>query len=208
MEDDFLKNGFIIKSYDKNRRDIGKKYYGIANGMTWPLDIYEDKISRSLSNEALERWFGYQDNRLWVIPDEEYLERYIKHCYDLNMSISCLQIESKNSIITTKMDMPIRRCLGYEYVDIDMNTSCLYDDLFTTDFPTNKQIDLIRERLNAYGLLDTITEMYEYLKIRKELLSVYCEVEEYYAPTIIRLSEVWPVYKDQICGIYNSWWSV
>ena len=73
MENKLFKNGFIIKSFmEWDRQNKIENYSGIGRYITWPLEGLSDDISVNLTNEAEERWFGYQDKRLWVVPDLNY----------------------------------------------------------------------------------------------------------------------------------------
>lgn len=191
MSNTFYKNGFIIKSYEEQSsyRD-DDTYLGIGKYITWPLDTFTDTVSVSLTKEAIERWFGYQDNRLYVVPDLEYLQRYAYHCRELNISIFCMQVESCNSIITTAFSLPVTRCLGYEYVDVDMSTSCMREDLFADNTYIQSIFAPIKQSLNMYGLIDSIDIMQQYKLRRKQLINEGYDIEEYFCPTVVRLSEV------------------
>ena len=191
MSNAFYKNGFLIKSYEEQSSYTGDDtYLGIGRYITWPLDTYTDTVSVSLTTEAIERWFGYQDNRLYVVPDLEYLQRYVYHCRELNVPIFCMQVESSNSIITTAFSLPVVRCLGYEYVDVDMSTSCMREDLSTDDTYLQSIFAPIKQSLNMYGLIDSIDIMHQYELRRKQLINEGYDMEEYFCPTVVRLSEV------------------
>ena len=191
MSSAFYKNGFLIKSYEEQSSYKGDDtYLGIGRYITWPLDTLTDTVSVSLTTEALERWFGYQDNRLYVVPDLEYLKRYAYHCRELNISIFCMQVESSNSIITTAVSLPVVRCLGYEYVDVDMSTSCMREDLVMTDSYIQNAFSPIKKSLNKYGLFDSTYSIQQYEKCRNQLINEGYDMEEYFCPTVVRLSEV------------------
>lgn len=191
MSNAFYKNGFLIKSYEEQSSyNVDDTYFGIGRYTTWPLDTLTDTVSVRLTTEAIERWFGYQDNRLEVVPDLEYLQRYANHCRELNISIFCIQVESLNSIITTAHSLPVIRCLGYEYVDADMSTSCMYEDFAMTDSYVQNIFRPIKQYLNQYGLFDSMDYVQKYEICRKQLIKEGYDMEEYFSPTVVRLSEV------------------
>lgn len=191
MINKLCKNGFIIKSFaEQEYREELKKYSGVGRYTTWPLDDLSDHTSVDLTNEALERWFGYQDNRLWVVPDFDYLQRYKQHCENLHISTFCLQVESANPIVTTSVKLPIKTVLGFDCADTDMSTSCLYDDLTMDEDYVKASFKTISSKLNQYGLADSIEEMQHYLSVRNKLVRAGYDMEEYYCPTIVKLSDV------------------
>ena len=187
----FYRNGFIIKS------DTGfdypnklKNYSGIAKGLTWPLEELTDESSIDLTNEAEKKWFNYQDKRMFVVPELEYLKRYEQHCKKLKISTICLQIESPSAIITTQIKPMVEKALGFDYVDSDMNTSCLYEDLTMEVEAVRVSFKDVVCNLNENGLIDSIEDMYKYLYIRNELVKKGYDMEEYYCPRIVKLSRV------------------
>lgn len=167
-----------------------KNYSGIGRYITWPLEGLSDDISVNLTNEAEERWFGYQDKRLWVVPDLNYLQRYEQHCKDLNISTFCLQIESTNPDVTTAINLSVKKVLGFDYADADMTTSCLYDDLTMDEDTVKANFKTIMRKLNQYGLAESIEEIQHYLAIRNKLIKAGYDLEEYYCPTIVKLTHV------------------
>lgn len=191
MKNSLFKNGFIIKSFrERDYPNKLKNYSGVGRYITWPLEDLSDDISVDLTNEAEERWFGYQDQRLWVVPDFDYLQRYEQHCKDLNISTFCLQIESMNSIVTTSINLTTKEVLGFDYADTDMSTSCLYDDLTMDEDTVKANFKSIMNKLNQYGLAESMEEIQHYLAIRNKLIKAGYDMEEYYCPTIIKLTRV------------------
>lgn len=187
------RNGFIIKSYEERPRENDESYFGIGRYMTWPLDVMQDSVSRNLVEEALERWFCGWD-RLMAVPELDYIKRYIAHCNELNIPTFCLQIESPSLIITTTEEVMVDEVLGFDYADIDMATSCLYDDLLTPDPYIQQAFRVIKERLNSNGLIKSTQDMQTYFDVRNKLIAQgYSDMDvtqEYYAPTIVRVSRI------------------
>lgn len=188
--DKFYKNGFIVKSYEEVCPNSTNNYVGIGRYFTWPLDICTDNLSKKLNSEAMERWFGYQDNRLQVIPDIEYLQRYIEHCKALEIDVFCLEIESFSNTITTRVALDFSEFMGYDYADVNMCESCLYDDLYVKDDYFYKYFRNVNLRLNDYGLLSTLKDMMYYLQKRESFFTETGESEDYVCPTIVRLNKV------------------
>lgn len=190
----FYKNGFIIKSYNERFDEYAEGwidgYFGIGRFETWPLEAKTDNVSEDLFAEALHRWFGYQDKRLWVVPDLDYLQRYKAHCNTLNIDVFCLQIESATSFITSSCELPVEKVLGYDYADADMQTSCFNDDIFMIDPYIRKSFQNVINQRNNYGLANSVDVLEEYWDIRNKLISENYDMEEYFAPTIVRISKV------------------
>ena len=185
-----LKNGFVIKSYTEGRGQ-GKiyNYFGIGRYTSWPLENYWDDASVALSKEAQERWFGYAEG-LWVVPDAEYLRRYKRHCDDLHLPTFCLQVESTNPTIISSADFPVERVLGLDYVDAEMSTSCLYEDLTMEMETVRVAFQPILRSLNTYGLLGNMQDMQQYLLVRNRLIALGYDMEEYFLPTVVNLTRV------------------
>lgn len=123
-------------------------------------------------------------------PDIDYLERYERHCRSMDISTYCLQGESPSPIPLSPVELPIVRTLGYDYADSDMSTSCLYEDL-TMDVGVAKDIFRpILRKLNQYGLLTSEKDVQEYLLRRKMLIDMGYDMEEYFSPFVVKLTEV------------------
>ncbi len=191
MYESLKNNGFIIKSYEEQFfSESFKNYIGIGRYTTWPLDSLNDSISQNLTNEAYDKWFGYQDNRLWTVPDLDYLKRYMRHCKNLGISVFCLQIESDNDTMVSSVKLPIVRVLGFDYSDCDMVTSCMYDDFTMSNDIVKSRLKKISEKLNEFGLFNSKQDVIEYIQERNFLIELGIDMEEYFSPTIIKISEV------------------
>ena len=186
-----LKNGFIIKSNENQlNRSTMDPYFVIGRNITWPLDGLSDDVSIELTAEAERRWFGYSDSRPWVIPDVDYLQRYKRHCQFMNISTYCLQVESSSSIILSSAELPIIRILGYDYADVDMSTSCLYEDLTMNVCVVKDIFRPVLRKLNQYRLLNSEDDVQEYLSGRRALINMGYDMEEYFSPLAVKLTEV------------------
>ncbi len=185
------KNGFVIQSYTETaHRENLYHYSGIGRYTTWPLEDFSDDISVALNKEAQDRWFGYTDS-LWVVPDAEYLRRYKRHCDALHLPTFCLQVESINCAPLSSADLPVEQVLGLDYVDADMATSCLYEDLTMETEAVRAAFAPILRSLNVHGLLNHMQDMQRYLSIRDRLIASGYDMEEYFLPTTVRLTRVW-----------------
>lgn len=184
-------NGFIIKSYmEQSNYDGDENYFGIGRYITWPLADFADEISISLTNEAWNRWFGYCDERLYAVPDLDYLQRYAKHCSQLNIPIFCMQIESFVPIVTSSVQLPVETVLGFEVADVDMQTSAMHEEIMINSEDSADPFLSVREQLNRYGLAESIEAVQHYLDLRNEWIALGYDMEEYYSAAVVRLSIV------------------
>lgn len=188
---DFLTTGYIIKSFQEqiNKSVFSQSYVGIGRYLTWPLEMQKDTESIALTEEAYDRWFCYFDKRLWVIPDIAFILRYAEHCKELGMKTFYLQIDTLSPATTTDTFREGIE-IGYDYADADMITSCLNDDMIMTDSYVRQQFQPIAQKLNPYGLFDSLEDIQKYLSIRDLLIKQGYDMEEYYNPTIVRLSKI------------------
>ena len=71
-----------------------------------------------------------------------------------------------------------------------MQTSCMYED-FTDQTPmVRKALSTAVQGLNEYGLFSCINRIEQYLAIRTALIKEGYDMESYYHPQIVRVSEV------------------
>lgn len=190
MEKTWLKNGFVIKAIggERSKPEL-KNYFGIGINETWPLDERTDSVSVDLNREAMERWFGFCDDRLWTVPDTAYLKKYANHCRELGLKIFCLQVESQNNLNTTFESIAIEQVLGFDYADVNMETSCFYEDMVTKIEFVEKAFAPIKEQLNQFGLMPSKKVAEQYLDLRHYLIDRGFDMEEYFAPTIVKISK-------------------
>ena len=180
------KNGYIIKSFEENMFYCGHSFYrGIGRYYTWPLDMCTDEKSRQLNDEALSRWFGYTDKRLWVIPSVPFVRRYMEHARNMNRDTFCLMVESTNSTPVITEELPVEKVLGYEYADTDMQTSILWDDINSMD---EHQAEQMIAQLNENGLFSSDEKLMHYIQMRERFQKE--RAEQYFSPVIVRLSMI------------------
>lgn len=108
----------------------------------------------------------------------------------MKLPIRCLLVESPSKFPVASMSLPHKNILGYEYVDTDMQTSCMYED-FTDQTPmVRKALSTAVQGLNEYGLFSCINRIEQYLAIRTALIKEGYDMESYYHPQIVRIREV------------------
>ena len=143
-----------------------------------------------LSNEISQKWLSDDIFSLYTVNDQDLLYRYAEHCSKLKLPIRCLLVESPSKFPVASMSLPHKYILGYEYVDTDMQTSCMYED-FTDQTPmVRKALSTAVQELNEYGLFSCINRIEQYLAIRTALIKEGYDMESYYHPQIVRVSEV------------------
>ena len=185
-KDEVIKKGYIVKSYEELFENQLKNYHGIGRYFSWPLDVEKDSYSRSLTEEAMEKWLGYQDNRMQVIPDIDYISRYLEHCSRLKIDCFCLLVERLDGGLKMEESVRNENVLGYDYIDVDMCTSCLYDDFI-------EWFDFFEEdinKLNENGLFSDLNDIIQYLHKRNELVYDMENMEEYTELVVARLTKV------------------
>lgn len=102
----------------------------------------------------------------------------------------CLNIESTNSIITSEINLPATETLGFDYGDVDMNTSCLFEDLGMNDPYVKEKFSILLGTLNQYRLFNSMDDISKYLSLRNELIAKGYDMEQYYSPAIMKISRM------------------
>ena len=186
-----LNNGFIVQGNDLlpyiDRHLIESQHYrGIYSGITWPLDAMNDVESKKFSDEIFECRMKAIDN-LYTSVDFEWIKRYIKNCNNLNIPTRCIMIESffDNPHFESNISLPKTELLGYEFVATDMQASCSYEDLCDELFSPMTGL------LNSNWVFHSLQDIQRYVEFRKSLQHNGFELEDYYFPRIVRLSEVY-----------------
>ena len=189
------KNGFLVKSLEESCFQNPDGYHGIGRFFTWPLDVETDSISRQLSDEAIEKWFAFDDDRLSIIPDSSYIRKYLLHCKELCIPTECLWIESNNPILTTEESISNAEVIGFDYADLGMQISALADDLFVLDHYKQSEVFSFRKKLNNYGLFSSLDDLVDYVRMRDKTRSAKQKEEDqmiYSGLYVIKISKVEP----------------
>lgn len=196
MNSVFNNNGIIIQGVNHTLDMYSPNpifpfgYDGMERYTTWPLEWEEDSISMTLSNEITQKWLSGDIFGLFTVYDQDLLCRYAEHCSKLKVPIRCLLIESPSKFPAASISLPCKNILGYEYVDTDMQTSCMYEDFADETPRVREALSTVVQELNEYGLFNCINSIERYLAIRTTLIQEGYDMEDYYHPQIIRINEV------------------
>ena len=172
MNETLFINGFLVKSlYDDTNKmypPLNMSYRGIGRFISWPLEDHVDNISKDLGREAWDKWFAYH-NVFEIVPEKEYLHRYVKHCKEVGIETMILMIETPINIQIAYDSLSIVECLGFDLIDsvhfsyLAMDTDYLEDECAIF----KKTVS----RLNSNGLCNSINDIYEHIDMRNNLLS-------------------------------------
>ena len=89
-------NGYVVMALAKNLISSSTGgFCGVDSYVSWPLKEYDDNLSRKLENEAWDKWFGFVDV-LEVVPNRDYLIRYINHCETIGIKTIILHNKAKD----------------------------------------------------------------------------------------------------------------
>ena len=178
--------GSVMLSYIDQKLVKEQNYRGIYSGTTWPLEAMDDIESVNITNKLSKHWLQSAYN-LYTCTDLELVKQYLNLCCNLNISTRCIIVESfydlphcEHNVNTLKTEF-----LGYEFVASDMQISCSYEDMCEDLFMT------MHETLNSNWIFNTIYDIQCYVNFRESLLRKGYELEQYYFPRIVRLSEVY-----------------
>jgi hypothetical protein len=172
-------NGFIVQDInDKSNSQKKQPYKGLGCCYAWPLSKMIDEKSKSLTDEADERWFGYfykDKYALAVVPSLEYLRRYLRVCAENGIEVRVLFVESERETpMSDKIEIKAT-FLGYDYVTSQDFFSVLYDDLFAEEIPKN--LERFKALLNHFGLFSKEEDLYAYVKERNNALEAGYNLE-------------------------------
>lgn len=181
-------NGYVIQKKTNKFLGMNKdSYMGLGKFEIWPLQVCEDEKSVLMSKEAENKWLTYCDGRPLVIPDFNFVKRYMEHCNKLGIEVFCFSIESNDCSYCLEHNLSDFKVLGYDYVDVDMCTSCLYEDITSDCLEYRKIYSSIFLKLNKHLLFDSIVDMEKYLEIRAYAKTFDFDIEEYFNPLIVRV---------------------
>jgi len=185
-------NGFLVKSLRDDPHKMfppeNKQYRGVGRFVSWPLDDCDDDVSKALEQEAWNRWFG-RTNIIEVVPEKDYLSRYVAHCNELGIETMIMMVETPIYYQIATDSLRVVECLGFDTTD-NVHFSHLTMD---TDFPEGEcaAFQTIAKRLNPNGLCESISDIYEHIAIRNDLLAKGVDLElGYFGPFPARLSIV------------------
>ena len=177
-------NGYLVKGlFRREWSSTEESYQGVGSFVAWPLAYFDDDKSIALENEAFDRWFIYRD-RIWLVPDRDYLERYVRHCSSRGFGTQVIQFETPRSNQIAKDVLDVVEVLGFDCI-IGYDTS--YLDMDPDGVP---DLERLFQKLNRNRLFDTIEETYEFLDIYNRLLDEGENLEHGENPTPALLSIV------------------
>ena len=189
-------NGIVIQgtaldhrwySWDVTDPSIGHSdfqlYQGIGRYRDWPLEFEDDPISKILTREAEDRWFYYYfetgestvQYALWVVPEKDFIIRYISHCNDKNINIRILFCFTGRMIPIWGSDLPTLHFLGYDYVGSDL-FSVIPDDLLSPPYTEYQHIPVYKAlmdcagMLNKYKLFETENDVNIFIERRNDVI--------------------------------------
>ena len=178
-------NGYVVKGIYKDKfSSTAPEYRGIECYPSWPLSEYSDDRSKKLQDEIWNRWFAYQDI-LELVPTRDFLSRYIKHCEQLNIPTTILQIETPNNYQLAVDQLNEVELLGYDCI-AGVNLS--YLNLEPGYF--EKYFGAIYYNLNDNKLCKTLNDVYVFWDRYYQLLMAGENLEIGPSPIPARLSIV------------------
>lgn len=176
-------NGYVVKAQNKYIT-FDTNYCGIECFSSWPLDDFFDYTSKALQNEAWEKWFGYQ-NVLEIVPEKDYLIRYINHCNELRIKTIIFKVETPKNTQIALDELKVIQVLGFDCITgVNLSYLNMNPEAFSMKF--NKSFF----QLNSNHLFDTLNDAYDFLYRYNELMEAGENLEYGENPTPARLSIV------------------
>ena len=149
-----IPNGVIIQGLNTPTDFMTKvKYSGVNAYYHNPLSQIKDSDCKSISGEVFHKECDdgcYQI--LEFISDKDLFIRYVNLCKKHNVPIRALFIESEYAFEHWTEDKPACKFIGYEYCEIP------FDSQIITDFSWYTPLHCFLNKLNSYGLFDSIDE--------------------------------------------------
>ena len=154
----FIQNGVIIQDLTSPTNFMSNvKYLGANAYHQHPLcnvnDIACKLITKEVYSKELDDGF-YQS--LEFISNKNLLQRYINLCKRHDIPIRALFVESQYPFEQWTEEKPDCKFIGYEYCEIP------FDSQIITDFSLYTPLHCFYDKLNEFGLFDTIEEAKEF----------------------------------------------
>ena len=170
------RTGYIAATIEKNN---GFSYFA------WPLlQIENDIIAESLTDEADDKWFTKYDMPE-IAPDLEYVKRYVSYCHSINIDAVILQIEIPFKGFETTDE--ITNIITYGYDCIGAVGYSFLENEFSLWKDKLKQNNI---NLNEYGLFKSIEDVNKFISLRQLYISQGLDLENYWNELPIRISEI------------------
>ncbi|MDD4476280.1 MAG: hypothetical protein PHV95_10960 [Eubacteriales bacterium] len=181
----FYNNGYLIKGlFRKEFSSTIEGYRGVGSYVSWPLDYFDDDISKALEQEANDKFFCFE-NLLWLIPEKNYIIRYIDHCKEINIEPLIMQIDTPRKSRLPIEQLNVIEVLGYDCIT-SVNVS--YLDLEPQVF--KKLFHKTYSKLNCNYLFDSTDDVFDFLNNYNKLLSNGIDLEQGNNPIPAMLSIV------------------
>ena len=168
---ELFKNGYIVAVVNN---------YCDFEYNTWPLaDVEDDAVAEELTNEADDNWFTVYDMQE-IAPDIDYVKRYISHCREKAIDAIVLLAETPDNYYKVNDEISIEEVYGFDCIGtVEFSYLSEEREAFKNEI-----------KLNKYGLFDTIDDVEEYIKIRRQAIESGEELDDYWKELPVRLSKV------------------
>jgi hypothetical protein len=189
----YYSNGIVIQGTNENRWEFKEhaqngykpsarylEYRGLARYYPWPLIFEEDAMSKSLLDEANEKWFGYNHPMsqltypLETMPDRNYCIRYINHCRSKGIPTRLLFCRTEIEFPIWDSPLPAMKFLGYDYSTSQAFFPIIPEDLLIDSSDDEKlgpemyRLLEYEKKLNENQLFKTESDIRDYIKIREQ----------------------------------------
>lgn len=172
---ELFKNGYVVAKLNGN-----DKAYD-----AWPLaDLSNDKVAESLTDKADNEWFCKYDMQ-HIVPDLNYAQSYLNYCKSIKLPVKMLLFESFDNTITVNDEVRIAEIMGFDCI-----ATVYYSYLQTEKNEFNADLLSKNIHFNQYGLLNSMEDVLNFIKIRKEVIASGVHLEDFWNELPVRISIV------------------
>ncbi len=177
-------NGLLVTADVQDHRLIrGSWYHGPCFGQRWPLDALPDADQSAeivALNAEVYQHFGGWENSVAVVPDLSLVRNYIRVCNTRNIGTRVLLLSSEHAAGVEELCFPRMsdidnlylaryiREFGYDYCGPWLDCSIVEMDINDGRFP---KLSAIKSRLNQYGMFETVSDLSDFIRARREVQS-------------------------------------
>lgn len=162
---------------------IGGDYFGIARYTTWPLNLFADKKTQTLSREVFQQSINAPIPLTLPTAQSDLLTSYLVRCSELGLSVKLFYLSAQAELLPDRASY-----LGCDYIS-SLDLSYIYDDgqfLFSM-FP--EKLSGIQRRMTSSGLFQSYEDANQYAEIRRQLdcqkLGLEYNSEEFFVETFL-----------------------
>ncbi|MCH5273320.1 MAG: hypothetical protein J1E35_06580 [Lachnospiraceae bacterium] len=173
------KNGFVVA--EVNAEDYTYN--------AWPLsNLPDDKAAVSLTEEADERWF-IKYCMQHIIPDPDYIKRYVSYCKSIHLDVEVLLFESPLLFPLydsgTGEQIEICKALGFDCI------GTVYYSYWRTEW-NEYEAELSAKNIipNKYRFLDKLEDALYFIELRKQDIAAGLNLENFWRELPVRISVV------------------